>query len=65
MPFNNITNYLKEVKVEMTKVTWPTRSDTIKWVLTVVIVSVLVGLFIVLLDYSLTKLFEIILERSR
>lgn len=47
--------FLKEVKVELSKVVWPTRAEAIKLTITVVLVSVLVGLFIGALDYVLTQ----------
>ena len=27
----NIINYLREVRVELSKVTWPTRAEATKW----------------------------------
>ncbi|MDP3998920.1 MAG: preprotein translocase subunit SecE [bacterium] len=55
--------FLKEVKVEMGKVTWPTRKEAIRLTLVVIAVSVLVGIFIGGADYILTKIMAIILGR--
>jgi len=44
------TKFFKEVLVELKKVTWPTRQETIKLTVVVIAISVLVGLFIGGLD---------------
>ncbi len=50
----NIFNFLNEVKEELIKVTWPSREQTIRYTVLVVIVAVAVGLFLGGLDYILT-----------
>lgn len=44
--------FLREVVAELKKVTWPTRAETIKLTFIVVFLSVLVGSFIGLLDFT-------------
>ncbi|MCX6813904.1 MAG: preprotein translocase subunit SecE [Candidatus Azambacteria bacterium] len=44
-------NYLKEVKVEMGKVKWPTKNQTINYTLVVIGVSAVVAAFLGVLDY--------------
>ena len=56
MPKLNIINFLREVKEELDKVTWPTRAQTIKYTVLVVIVAVAVGAFLGGFDYILTLL---------
>ena len=58
-----IINYLREVRVELTKVVWPKREQVIKLTLTVVIISVLVGTYMGGLDFTLTKLLEVLVVR--
>lgn len=50
----NIILFLKEVKEELTKVTWPSRSQTIRYTVLVILAAVAVGLFLGGLDYLLT-----------
>ncbi len=46
-----IKNYFKEVKVEMSKVKWPTKNQTINYTLVVIGVSIAVAAFLGALDY--------------
>lgn len=50
----NISTFLKEVKEELLKVVWPTRDQTIRYTILVILVAVAVGLFLGGLDYILT-----------
>jgi len=43
---SRITNYLKEVRMEMKKVNLPTRQETIKYTLIVIGLSVVVAIFL-------------------
>lgn len=53
-----IISYFKEVKAELKHVTWPKRTDVIKLTLTVLLVSVIVGIYVGGVDFVLTKLLE-------
>jgi len=46
-----IKNYFKEVKVEMGKVNWPTKNQTVNYTLVVIGVSAIVAVFLGALDY--------------
>jgi len=46
-----IKNYFKEVKVEMSKVEWPSKDTTIKYTLIVIGVSAATAVFLGALDY--------------
>jgi len=48
---SKIVDYFKEVRTEVKKVTWPTRKETIKKTLMVLGITVLVSLFLGLIDY--------------
>lgn len=50
LPKSAPTKFFSEVVAELTKVTWPTRAETIKLTVAVIIISLLVGLFIGGLD---------------
>ena len=51
----NIISFLKEVKEELSKVTWPSREQTIRYTVLVILVAVTVGIFLGGLDLILTK----------
>lgn len=49
-------DFLKEVRVELSKVVWPTRDQTIRLTFIVIFVTVMVAFFVGGLDFILTKL---------
>ena len=52
---SKITEYLKETKLELKHVNWPTKNQTLFYTLTVVILSVLVAYLLGLFDFIFTK----------
>lgn len=58
-----IIQYLSEVRSEMSKVTWPSRNQTVKMTIIVLIVSVVVGVLIGGLDLLLTRFFRVLIQR--
>jgi len=44
--FSRFINYIKEARIELLKVTWPTRQETAKYTLAVIFVSLAVALFL-------------------
>ncbi len=54
-----VITYLKEVREEMRKVTWPTRKETSRYTLMVLGISLVVSLFLGAFDY----IFSLILRR--
>jgi len=59
---NKILNYLKASRLELMKVVWPSRKQTIQYTLEVVIVSVLVAIFLGGVDYLLTLLLQTVVK---
>lgn len=53
---NKLTNYLKEVKVELKKVNMPTKQETIKYTLIVIGLSLVIAIFLGGLDFIFTFL---------
>ncbi|OGV92231.1 preprotein translocase subunit SecE [Microgenomates group bacterium RIFCSPLOWO2_01_FULL_47_10] len=53
--------YIKEVNVELKRVTWPTKQEIVRLTTVVIVSSVLVGLFLSALDYVFTKLLGVII----
>ena len=62
MAFNPL-NYVKESKAEFTKVVWPTRSQTVRLTLVVIVISVIVGAYIAGLDTLFAKIAELTLYK--
>lgn len=54
--------FLKEVREELNKVAWPSREQTIRYTVLVIIVAVVVGLFLGGLDYVLTWITAYLIE---
>lgn len=53
---SKITTFLKEVRLEVKKVNWPTRQETIKYTLIVIVASFLVAAFLGAMDFVFTYL---------
>ena len=51
-----IITFLKEVKLEMKKVNWPTKQETLRYTLIVIGVSLVVAFYLGLLDFIFTTL---------
>ncbi|MBT0654750.1 preprotein translocase subunit SecE [Geomobilimonas luticola] len=54
-------NFLEEVKVELGKVTWPTRKETVATAWVVVVIIVIISLYLGACDVVLAKLMRRIL----
>ncbi|MCR4305469.1 MAG: preprotein translocase subunit SecE [Candidatus Daviesbacteria bacterium] len=52
----NIFGFINEVKEELLKVAWPSREQTIRYTVLVILVAAVVGLFLGGLDYVLTSI---------
>jgi len=46
-----LTTFLKEARVELKKVTWPTREETIRNTAAVILISIVIAVFLGGLDY--------------
>ncbi|MFH1462250.1 MAG: preprotein translocase subunit SecE [bacterium] len=53
-----IITFLKEVKLEMKKVNWPTREETIRYTLIVIGVCLVVAIYLGSLDFILNILLK-------
>jgi len=58
-----VLTFLTEVKLELSKVTWPKRSEVIKLTAIVFIISAIVGGYTGALDFIFTKLLEVLVAR--
>ena len=59
--FQKAIDFVREVKVELKKVTWPTRKQTTGTTIVVIIFVFIVAAFLGLFDYSLSKLVQVVL----
>lgn len=58
-----VFNFINEVKIELSKVTWPTREEAVKLTLIVLIVSAIIGAYVGGLDFLFTKVLAIVIIR--
>lgn len=61
MARTNPFEFLQQVRTEVSKVTWPTRRETVITTIMVVIMSILAALFFLGVDWSLGTLVRLIL----
>ena len=57
-----VTQFLREVKVELKKVVWPTRKDTVASTSVVLILVIIIAIFLGLVDFGLSKIINVILD---
>lgn len=57
-----IIDFLVGVKVELTRVVWPTPKTTLRLTVIVILVTIIVGFFIGAIDYILTELLARLLQ---
>ena len=60
---NRVIDFLSEVKVELTKVVWPTPEQTIKLTVVVILVTITVGFFLGVIDTLLTNLLSLVINK--
>ena len=60
--FNKAAQFLREVKVELKKVTWPSRKQTIGSTAVVIVIVLIISLFLGLVDIGLSSLIRVILQ---
>ncbi len=58
---NRLIQYIKESKIELKKVVWPTKRQTLSHTLLVIGFSLALAAFLGAVDYGLNKLIELIL----
>lgn len=57
---NPSPNFATDVVDELKKVTWPSRSETVRLTIIVIIVSLIIGLYVGIIDILLAKGLELI-----
>jgi preprotein translocase subunit SecE len=56
--FEKIISFLKDVKVELKKVSWPSRKEATKYTIIVIIISIVTAAFLGGIDYLFAVLIE-------
>ena len=56
-----VTQFLKEAKVELKKVVWPTPKQTVASTAVVIIIVFIVSIYLGIVDYALAKLVKFVL----
>jgi preprotein translocase subunit SecE len=59
----NPIQFVKEAWSELRKVVWPTKRDTIRITLAVIVLSLVVAAFLGGIDFGLTELFKYVANR--
>ena len=57
-PLQAITDYIRDVRVEMSKVTWPTRDELRESTIVVIVMVLIMTVFIGIVDRVLSAAFE-------
>ena len=58
---SKIRRFLREAKVELNKVTWPTPKEALASTSVVIVVVIIVSLFLGVVDFGLTKIIRLVL----
>ena len=61
---NKIITFLREVRVELAKVSWPTRSQTVVYTLVVIGISLFMAAFLGLLDFGFKFIIDKVLLKQ-
>jgi len=59
--FKRIGEYLKDIKGELKKVTWPTKNDLIKTTIAVLVSSLIFGVFLFIVDMIFSRVINSII----
>jgi preprotein translocase subunit SecE len=62
--FEAAKQFLREVKTELKKVTWPSRKDTLSGTLVVLVAVFIIAIFLGIVDSGLSNLIKELLKRA-
>ena len=57
----NPTRFVRQVRQEIARITWPSRQEAITATITVLVMTVIVALFFLLVDWILSNLVQLVL----
>ena len=55
------TQFVRQVRQEIARITWPSRQETITATITVLVMTVIVALFFLLVDWVLSNMVQLVL----
>jgi preprotein translocase subunit SecE len=61
--FGRARRFLTEVRAELSRVTWPTRREVWATTIVVIVISVIIGVYLYLVDLSLSALVAWVFDR--
>mgnify|MGYP003288963833 CR=1 FL=1 len=53
--------FVRQVKQEVSKITWPTKAETMQGSIIVIVMSVLIALFLFVVDMIFAKIIQVVL----
>ena len=53
--------FVRQVKQEVSKITWPTKAETMQGSIVVILMSVAIAMFLFLIDMIFAKLIQVVL----
>ncbi len=53
--------FVRQVKQEVSKITWPTRKETMQGSVVVIVMSVLIALFLFVIDMIFARIIQVVL----
>ena len=62
--FETAKQFLREVKTELKKVTWPSRKDTLSGTLVVLVAVFIIAIFLGIVDSGLSNIIKELLKRA-
>jgi preprotein translocase subunit SecE len=62
--FESVKQFLREVKTELKKVTWPTRKETLSGTAVVLVAVFIIAVFLGIVDSGLSNLIKALLKRA-
>lgn len=62
LPKLPVSNYFKEVRIELKKVSWPSKQETFQMTLLVICVSTIVAIYLGGIDYLFTQFMSMIIK---
>ncbi len=62
--FETAKQFLREVKTELKKVTWPSRKDTLSGTVVVLVAVIIIAVFLGIVDLGLSNLIQMVLKRA-
>ena len=60
---SRVIQFFRDVRLELSKVVWPSRRETLRYTATVIVFSIVIAVILGAADYGLLKGFEALVNR--